>query len=147
MVVGVALVVAACSPSGSGEPDAAPADSPVAQDPIPDPPAPYGGDAASSGLVVDGGLTIPDALAYQGDQVVAVKGFVVRTDQADSLCELLAESYPPQCGGATLPIENPESTDSMVLQEAQGVQWSDQYVTRFGRISDGRLTIDTTVIG
>ena len=121
MVAGVVLVAAACSPSDSGEPAPKPADTPVAQDPVPDPPSPYGGDAPSSGFVVDGGLSIPDAIAYRGDQVVAVKGFVVRTDQADLLCELLAESYPPQCGGSTLIIENPEATDSMVLQEAQGV--------------------------
>ncbi len=121
IVAGVALVVAACAPGG--------------------------GDAASSGLVIDGGLTIPEAIAYQGDQIVAVKGFVFRDDQTDALCELLAESYPPQCGGASLIIENPEATGTMVLQEAGGVQWSDEYVTVFGRISNGRLTIDTTVIG
>ena len=145
MLTGVALVGAACSPSGSVGPDPTPA--PVAQDPVPDPTAPSDGDPASSGFVVDGGLTIPEAIAYEGDQVLAIKGFVVRDDQTDAFCELLAESYPPLCGGATLIIENPEATDSMVLQEAGGVQWSDEYVTLFGRISDGHLTIDTTVIG
>ena len=147
VVAGVALVAAACSPADTGGPSETPANSPVVQDPVPDPQAPDSGDAASSGFVIDGGLTIPDAIAYGGDEIVAVKGFVVRNDQTDAFCELLAESYPPQCGGASLTIVNPEATDAMVLQEAGGVQWSDEYVTLFGRISNGRLTIDTTVTG
>ncbi|MEE8407212.1 MAG: hypothetical protein V3S32_08695 [Acidimicrobiia bacterium] len=119
----------------------------MSEDPVPDPKISGGGDTASSGFVVDGGLSIPEAIAYQGDQVVAVQGFVVRDGQSNSLCELLAESYPPQCGGASLDIVNPEATSELALVEAGGVQWSETYVTVFGRISDGRLTIDTTVNG
>jgi len=147
VAVGVALAVAACNQGPTGEPEPAPVDGSVDEDPIPDPKASNGGDAASGGFVVDGGLTIPEAIAYQGDQVVAVQGFVFRDGQTDALCELLAESYPPQCGGASLDIVNPEATSHLVLIEAGGVQWSESYVTVFGRISDGRLTIDTTVKG
>ena len=147
MIAGVTLVLAACSPGATGGPNETPSASPLVGDPVPEPQAPGGGDAASSGFAVDGGLSIPDALAYEGDQVVAVKGFIVRTDQTDALCELLAPSYPPQCGGAMLTIENPEAISGMGLQEAGGVQWSDEYVTVFGPISNGHLTIDTTVIG
>ncbi len=147
VVVGVALAVAACDQGPTGEPDAASFDSSVSEDPVPDPKISDGGDTASGGLVVDGGLSIPEAIAYQGDQVVAVQGFVVRDGQTGALCELLAESYPPQCGGASLDIVNPEATSELVLVEAGGVQWSETYVTVFGRISDGRLTIDTTVNG
>ncbi len=119
----------------------------VVEDPISDPTAPSGADATSSGMTVDGGATIPEAIAYQGQEVIAVKGYVVRDGENDKLCEVLAESYPPQCGGATLTIENPETLDNLALIEAEGVQWSEDYVTVFGHISDGVLTIDPMVTG
>ena len=147
LVVSVSLVVAACEQGPTTEPDLASTDSQADEDPDPDPTAPIGGDNGSSGFVVDGGLTIPEAIAYQGNQVVAVQGFVYRDGKTDALCKLLAESYPPQCGGASLGIVNPEATSEIVLTEANGVQWSETYVTFFGRISDGRLTIDSTVKG
>jgi len=122
-------------------------DSPVVEDSIPDPNASSSGDNASSGFVVDGGLTIPEAIGYQGDQVLAVQGFVFRDGESDLLCELLAESNPPQCGGASLVIDNPETMSEIPLIKAGDVQWSDTSVTVFGRISDGRLTIDPLVNG
>ena len=140
-------MVAACSSAVDDDTGDAQANPPVVEDPIPDPTAPSGGDAASSGMTVDGGLTIPEAIAFQGDEVVAVKGYVVRDGQTDMLCEVLAESHPPQCGGTTLTIENPKTLDNLVLIEAEGIQWSEDYVTVFGHISDGVLTIDTTVTG
>ncbi len=105
------------------------------------------GDTSLGGFVVDGGLTIPEAIAYEGNEIIAVQGFVFRSGETNALCELLAESYPPQCGGQSLVIANPEATDDMVLTEAEGVQWSEDYVTVFGRLADGVLTIETTVKG
>ena len=101
LVVSVSLVVAACEQGPTTKLDAASADSQADEDPSAHPTAPLGGDSGSSGFVVDGGLTVPEAIAYEGNQVVAVQGFVYRDGQTDALCELLAESYPPQCGGAS----------------------------------------------
>lgn len=146
LIAGLALV-AGCSDGVSDDTGEVQVNTSVVEDPIPDPTAPSGGDAVSSGMTVGAGVTISDAIAYQGDEVVAVKGYVYRDDQTDALCEVLAESYPPQCGGATLSVENPEALDNLVLVEAEGIQWSEGYVTLFGRISDGVFTIDTTVMG
>jgi len=147
LIVSWPLVLSACLQSVTNDEDPAPPISAVPQDPDPDPGPPQGGDTSSDGFVVDGGLTIPEALAYEGDEIIAVQGFVHRTEETDALCELLAESYPPQCGGEMLAIANPEATNDMVLIEAEGVQWSEDYVTVFGRLTDGVLTIDTTVSG
>ena len=36
--------------------------------------------------------------------IVRVKGFLLAIDDGASLCSLVLESYPPQCGGGTVAI-------------------------------------------
>lgn len=116
---------------------------------IPEAPPQDSNDAPqSSGFVVGGGLTIADAIAYQGNEIVAVHGYVVITSQQALLCETLAESYPPQCGGIHLTITNPEAAHSDgVLIEDDGTQWSPDVVVLLGHIAGDDFTIDTTVAG
>ena len=102
---------------------------------------------ASSGFVVGTGLTITEALAYEGTEPVAVGGFVVTTAAGTHLCELLAESYPPQCGGERLTVVNPDTLTNFVLIEEGGTQWSPDPVVVFGHISGADLTIATNVTG
>jgi hypothetical protein len=110
------------------------------------PPA-NGENSVGSGLIVGGGLTIHDAIAYQGDQPVAVSGFVVRTAGSDLFCEVLAESFPPQCGGERLSIANADALNAFALVEEGEVQWSENTIVVLGRIADGVLTIDSNVSG
>jgi hypothetical protein len=147
LIVSMPLALSACLQRVTGEQDPAPVLSAVTQDPDSDPETPQDQHSSSGGFVVDGGLTIPQAIAYEGNEIIAVQGFVYRTRETNALCELLAESYPPQCGGESLTIANPEATDDIVLTEAEGVQWSEDYVTVFGRLAEGVLTIETTVKG
>lgn len=114
------------------------------------PPAPADGQdgtPASSGFIVDGGLDISDALAYDGIEVVAVHGYFVSDGTVARLCEILAESYPPQCGGLSVVVSNPEALSDVVLSEQGGTQWSEEYITVLGRIVDGELTIASNVSG
>lgn len=97
-----------------------------------------------SGLVVDGGISVGEALAYDGSELVAVGGFVVSVDGEARLCSLLAESFPPQCGGESLVIANPEALVDLPLVEEGVVQWSDATVVLVGSIDDGVLTISST---
>jgi hypothetical protein len=101
----------------------------------------------SSGMVVDGGLTISDALGTDATGVLAVKGFLVADDSGALFCELLAESLPPQCGGASIAIEGYDEVVSVPLKEAQGVTWTDDVFTVFGEIIDGVLVVDNSVTG
>ena len=75
---------------------------------------------------------------------VAVHGYVVRTPTAAQLCEALAESYPPQCGGASLTLVNPDATDGLPLIEDGDVQWSPDLVILIGTVTSNELTIDAT---
>ena len=99
----------------------------------------------SSGLVTGDGLTIADAVAYEGTEIVAVHGYLIRTSQDALLCETLAESYPPQCGGMALTLTNPDVAADLVLLEGGDVQWSPNVVILLGHISGTDLTIDSTV--
>jgi hypothetical protein len=106
-----------------------------------------GGATVSGGALVDGGLTVSEALATDATSVLAVHGFLLDDGSGARLCELLAESYPPQCGGAFVPVTNYEEVIGVPLSNAQGVTWTDSEVTVFGEIIDGTLVVDPMVAG
>ena len=101
-----------------------------------------GADPSSAPMVLGGGLTVPEALQTDAVGTIAVQGFVVLDAQGTRLCEALAESYPPQCGGAFLMLSGLETIDPDELQTAEGVTWSNEPVTVLGEITDGTLSVD-----
>jgi hypothetical protein len=109
------------------------------------PPGPSGGDG-QMGLVVDGGLSVSDAIAYEGTEVVAVQGFVVIEDGTARLCDALAKSYPPQCGGTSVVITNAEAISDITFAQEGTTQWSENYVSLLGNVADGELTIASNAI-
>jgi|GEM_PF-1851283 len=100
--------------------------------------------SVSDGMVVDDGLSIADAIAYEGSESVAVHGYLVRTSETAQLCEVLAESFPPQCGGASLALMNADDIVDLPLIEEGDVQWSPDRVILIGTVAGNELTIDTT---
>ena len=100
-----------------------------------------------SGALVDGGLTVSEALATDATGILAVQGFIVDDGSTARLCEALAESMPPQCGGASVPVDGYENAEIGPLASAQGGTWTDQSVVIFGDIIDGVLMVNTTVDG
>ena len=165
-VLAVALVAASCSTgdgtrgSGTDEaPDAAAAcaeghpecsdtsvsgDLPTGGEDPPAPPTDSNDGSTSGGMVVDGGVTVPDAIAYRGAEPVAVGGFVVVTSDGALLCESLAESFPPQCGGARLVLVDGGAIDDLVLVEEGDVQWSPDRVVLTGTVHGDELTVVAT---
>ena len=57
------------------------------------------------------------------------------------ICESLAESFPPQCGGAHLDITNPGVLTDLPLVEEGSTQWTDTYVTLFGDVNENLFTV------
>ena len=106
------------------------------------PPVDAGG---PTGQPVDGGLTVADALASTG--MITISGFLVADGEGARLCELLAESYPPQCGGAAIAITGYEEALSVPVVGAQGVTWTDEYASFVGEIVDGVFVVDDTATG
>jgi hypothetical protein len=97
------------------------------------------GDDTSTGMLVDGGLTVAEALAPDVTGVIAVQGFVVSDANGTRICDALAESYPPQCGGASLLLSSLDTVDPDALSSEGSVKWTDDAVTILGEISDGAL--------
>ncbi len=168
-LLGVILIASSCvaseersGPGADGIPDVVVAcaeDHPDCQDTLVTGDLPTGGNdplapspqpdegSISNGMIADDGLSVSEAIGYEGSQPVAVHGYVVRTSDAAHLCEALAESYPPQCGGASLTLANPDATDGLPLIEEGDVQWSPDIVILIGSVTGNELTIDTTTSG
>jgi hypothetical protein len=85
--------------------------------------------------------TIRVAAAADADGPVAVAGFIVATGDDLRLCEALAESFPPQCGGSSIPISGLDQVDPNDLQSEGDVTWTDYAVTLFGEMVDGLLVV------
>jgi hypothetical protein len=108
---------------------------------------PPGDDVVPSGMLVDGGLSVADAVKVSRDGPIAVKGFLLIDSDGARLCELLAESLPPQCGGVFVPIEDFEELLDAPLANSQGVSWTDQHVSFLGEFVDGTFIVNATVSG
>jgi len=104
-----------------------------------------GGGGASTAM--GPGISIADALASTLDGPLLVNGFLVATAEEVRFCDLLAESYPPQCGGDYLLVEGLDLGTIEGVQEASGVSWTDQPIQLLGTVEDGVLTIDGLSMG
>ena len=105
------------------------------------PDAPAAGASSSSSSDGAAGAAEPPPAGPGSEEPDVVQGFLVHRDGVTLLCELLAESYPPQCGGASVRVEG-LSLDSVAgLTTAEGVTWSDDVVSLTGQLRDGVLTI------
>ena len=86
-------------------------------------------------VIVDGdpgagpGLSVSEALTHgPTDDIVAVSGFLfVDAEETVVLCEMILESFPPQCGGAQLAVEGLDLS-TVDLEEANGVRWAEGVV-------------------
>lgn len=98
-----------------------------------------GGSTDSTGVVAvadDGDtLTVGELLdaEEQGESgnTVVVVAMLVDDGTGMRMCESLAESDPPQCGGRSVEVMNPGVID-VDLNEDQGVRWADGPIQLFG---------------
>lgn len=106
-----------------------------------DPPAAPSAGAGDPVLVIadggisDPGMSVADALGHQAtDDLVTVRGALfVDSDGAVRLCDAIAESFPPQCGGARIVVQGLNLDDIADLQTEGEVSWAEG-VTLFGSV-------------
>ena len=81
------------------------------------------------------GLSVAEALTHgPTDDLVTVTGALfVDADGTVRLCDAIAESFPPQCGGDRIVVEGLDLSTVVDLQEANGVRWAES-VTLFGSV-------------
>jgi hypothetical protein len=89
------------------------------------------------------GISVADALASTLDEQLLVNGYVfVYADGSVVLADAIAESYPPQPAGATVPIEGLDLaqiplTEGPTDVEIEITAWTDTQVQVIGEITDG----------
>jgi len=128
----LALILAACAAAG-------PDDRTDSDDA---PPASGGSGDAPVLVVVEGnrgggdaGMSVADALDHQApDDLISVSGALfVDGDGTVRLCDAIAESFPPQCGGERIEVQGLDLASIADLQDENGVQWAEG-VTLFGSV-------------
>ena len=121
-VVTIASVVAAACGDDSGDQDSSPV----------------------SG--VGPGISIAEALTSNLEGPLLVNGHLHVQNGVVRLCEVLAESLPPQCGGGILVVKGLDLKTMDGLTSAGSVTWSDQLVQVLGTVEGEVLTVAETVL-
>lgn len=163
LTVALAMIAAACSSDSTGdEPDPTPVNS-----------AADGGDADGTCLAgdpdcadnpgsgdepidldADGapvsarGLSVQEVLSTSIDGGFAIYAFYLEDAGGPRLCDVLAESFPPQCGGDSIAVDA-SATDGIsaiagdgAVTTEQGVTWTDQPLSLIGEVVDGTFVLD-----
>ena len=105
------------------------------------PAAACGGDddeAAGTGTTA---ISIGDALASDSSEPLLVSGNLLVVGDEVKLCDALAESFPPQCGGASLVVFGLDLATVDGLVTEGDVSWTDRPIELRGVVSDGTLMV------
>lgn len=89
----------------------------------------------------DSGSSSAPAPAPTGGEAFEFTGYLVRLQGETRICEALAESYPPQCGGTSYRVVGLDFAGAQGLEEASGVTWSQEAVTLEGVLADDGETL------
>jgi hypothetical protein len=110
-------------------------------------PQPQPQPAASSGIAAGPGLSIEEAIASDLDGALLVNGSLLARDGEVRLCSALAESFPPQCGGASLVVVGVDLDEVDGLTRGGGAAWTARPIQLLGDVEDGTITVSTTALG
>ena len=90
----------------------------------------------STGLTAGPAISIEEALATGSDEMQLVAGNILAQDGEVRLCSALAESFPPQCGGASLHVEGLklEEVDGLITEG--DVSWTDRPIELLGVVEN-----------
>ncbi len=91
------------------------------------------------------GISIGEALTSDLEGTLLVNGHLHARDGQVRLCELLAESFPPQCAGKFLAVKGLDLMTVVGLTSEGSVTWSDQPLQVLGTVDDEVLTVAGTV--
>lgn len=116
------LVLAACA---SGTDSGAPADDP----------------GAGSTVPAGSGLSVEEAKASDLDSPLLVTGYIVADNEVVRLCDLLMESFPPQCGGESLLVEGLD-LDGYETSSESGVRWTEAPTSILGNVDGETLHVN-----
>jgi hypothetical protein len=90
----------------------------------------------TSGLGAGPAISIDEALASGSDEMMLVSGNLLAQGGEVRLCSALAESFPPQCGGASLHVVGIklEEVDGLITEGE--VRWTDRPTELLGVVEN-----------
>ncbi len=103
---------------------------------------------ASSGMPANGDFTVSDALSTDATGILAVRGYLLGSNNQLLLCEELVgagEKY--ACSGASVILSNLDMNDVPGLVFLEGTTFTEGEITLFGTIADGVLEVNNAVRG
>ena len=145
------LLVAAC---GGGSSDDA-AEVPVVSDPSISDGLPLADDDVTVLAGMGPGISVADALASAGGEPLLVNGYVfVSADGSVVFADLIAESFPPQPGGAQVTVDGLDVMQ-IPLTEYEGpsdaeiaiTAWTAEPIQFIGEIVDGVFVVNALTSG
>jgi hypothetical protein len=90
------------------------------------------------------GISVEQAVDAEGPAVV--DGSLLARGEDVRLCAALAESFPPQCGGASITVVGLDLEELDGLTTEGDVTWSDLPIRVEGVLADGVLTVDENAL-
>ncbi|MFC3689432.1 hypothetical protein [Aquipuribacter hungaricus] len=91
----------------------------------------------------DGSVPVGEAVAGGVQGPFLMSGYLVAVGGDVRLCEALAESSPPQCGGTSVPLEPAQPPAGATTTTQGDVTWSDAPVAVEGELVDGVFVVRT----
>ena len=85
--------------------------------------------------------TAPTAPTTPTARETEFTGYLVQSGGEARICEALAESYPPQCGGRSYRLLGFDAASVRGVEQANGVSWTEQQVTLRGVLADDGETL------
>lgn len=103
-------------------------------------------DDAATDTGAGGGLSVSEAMQTDATGPITVEGFLIEDSDSVRLCEVARESYPPQCGGASLEVGGVDVASLDGATTEGDVTWVDRE-TLTGELHDGSLHVTDTIKG
>jgi len=91
----------------------------------------------------DGSVPLGEAVAAGIQGPFLMSGFLVVDGGGARLCEALGESFPPQCGGTSIPLQPAEAPAGAATTTEGDVTWTEQPLLVEGEIVDGFFVVRT----
>ena len=130
LLLAVAAVAAvACSDDDSDDPTATPTAT-----------ADGGAAGGTTPSAMGPGISVTEALASDQGPLL-VNGYLVITPEGARLCEALAESFPPQCGGASLIVDEPDPSALEQVTTEGDVSWTEAQVQLLGMVDGDTIHV------
>lgn len=86
-------------------------------------------------------MPVADAVEAGIDGPFLISGFYVSDGEQAQLCEVLAESFPPQCGGTAVVLDQSGTAVAVDTTTEGQVAWSEEPVAVEGRLEGGAFVV------